>query len=108
MSGIMDTATKTLPVLVKSMEHMKVENVSCGSSHTAVIVGASHTIPSITYTEGGKVYTFGAGSYGRLGLGSTSGNLSSPCRVNELEWGKAVQISCGVYHAAVLIDNRKS
>jgi len=73
-----------------------IRKVACGDEHSAFI------------TNNGSVYTMGSNADGRLGIGDRSVKLSStPCLVEGLSWFKAVEISCGWGHTAVILDNGK-
>jgi alpha-tubulin suppressor-like RCC1 family protein len=49
----------------------------------------------------GKVFTFGVGSYGKLGHGNDSNQLV-PKLVEELDTERVVSLSCGADHMAAL------
>lgn len=49
----------------------------------------------------GKVFTFGVGSYGKLGHGNDSNELV-PKLVEELDGERVVSLSCGADHMAAL------
>lgn len=74
--------------VVPALRPLNVFFISCGESHSAVL------------TKDGKVYTFGDGSRGQLGHG-TSANEVKPKLVAGVD-GPASQIACGRHHTLVL------
>jgi alpha-tubulin suppressor-like RCC1 family protein len=68
------------------------------SAVKCVDVGSSHCIALSDC--GSKVYTWGKGLDGQLGLGHISGN-STPQLVENLK-GSLVAVSAGFYHSAVI------
>ena len=77
----------TLPIFVRE--------ISCGEEHSAMI------------TFEGKVFTVGSNSEGRLGIGNSSLKYSSsPIQINLFDdTRKAIKISCGWGHSAVICEN---
>jgi alpha-tubulin suppressor-like RCC1 family protein len=77
---------------------------SLGQGRTAVAIsaGASHTCAIL---DNGSVSCWGYGSYGRLGNGGTSNQLT-PTLTSSLGQGRtAVAISAGSSHTCALLDN---
>jgi len=77
------------PTLI-NVNNKNIAQVSCGTSYTGVT------------TEDRHLYTFGNGRYGVLGDGIFNSHLVGiPTRIN-VDNKKAVQVSCGTEHTAVI------
>ncbi|GFR46259.1 hypothetical protein Agub_g7811 [Astrephomene gubernaculifera] len=84
------------PVVFPGMrEGVRVLAVSCGPYHTAAI------------TEGGHLFTWGSGLFGRLGHG-THASEYRPRRVAALEDMYVTCVSCGYWHTAAVATPRNS
>eukprot|EP00946_MAST-07B_sp_MAST-7B-sp1_P004504 g4504.t1 len=84
----------SVPQLVPSLIGIKVNAVSCGSGHSCAI------------DDGGVVWSWGISNQGQLGLGAdyASRSVPTPTAVLRLysDGQRAVGISCGIAHTAVL------
>ena len=87
-----DYQVQTLPALVTALRSEHIVDIACGDKHTAAI------------TSGGDLYTWGENSRGQLGLGDFR-KQHTPRRVMELQGKMVLQISCGAYHTACILDD---
>uniref|UniRef100_A0AAQ6AGP7 HECT domain-containing protein n=1 Tax=Amphiprion ocellaris TaxID=80972 RepID=A0AAQ6AGP7_AMPOC len=83
--GLNDKQDRAVPCHIKFLRSQKVVYISCGNEHTAAL------------TKDGGLFTFGDGSWGQLGHGSTNNELL-PRRVLELMGTEVSQIACGRHH----------
>uniref|UniRef100_A0A674MCD7 HECT and RLD domain containing E3 ubiquitin protein ligase 3 n=1 Tax=Takifugu rubripes TaxID=31033 RepID=A0A674MCD7_TAKRU len=83
--GLNDIQDRAVPCHIKFLRSQKVVHISCGEEHTAAL------------TKDGGLFTFGDGSWGQLGHGSTANELL-PRRVLELMGTEVSQITCGRHH----------
>ncbi|XP_028762115.1 PH, RCC1 and FYVE domains-containing protein 1 isoform X2 [Neltuma alba] len=74
-----------------NMEGVHVSYVSCGPWHTAIV------------TSSGRLFTFGDGSFGALGLGDLS-STNTPREVETLTGLRTTRVSCGVWHTAAVVE----
>ncbi|XP_076460072.1 putative E3 ubiquitin-protein ligase HERC4 [Babylonia areolata] len=90
--GLGDTSDRNAPTACRSLRSQKIKYVACGEDHTAVL------------TLDGRMFTFGAGSYGQLGHGNSE-DVIVPRQVMELSGSEVTQIACGRRHTLAHVSN---
>lgn len=83
-----------IPTLIPTFQlsdAQKVVEICAGDAH------------SMVRTKDGKIYSWGSGSYGRLGLGSESDQYS-PKVIEKLKNIDITHISCGAFHSLAVAD----
>jgi alpha-tubulin suppressor-like RCC1 family protein len=84
--GVGDIDTRYTPARLEEPAGLRCTFVCVGEAHSGMIDSA------------GEVYTWGIGSFGRLGTGETKDSLV-PQRVNALEGNRCTFLSMGTFHS---------
>ncbi|XP_006867836.1 PREDICTED: probable E3 ubiquitin-protein ligase HERC6 [Chrysochloris asiatica] len=82
------------PEPIQALETLKVNFVSCGKEHSLVVC------------HKGRVFAWGAGSEGQLGIGEFKTICFIPKKINALAGIKIIQVSCGYYHSLALSQGK--
>ncbi|GAB5570642.1 probable E3 ubiquitin-protein ligase HERC6 isoform X1 [Prionailurus iriomotensis] len=80
------------PKPIQALETLRVELVSCGKEH------------SLAVCYKGRVFAWGAGSEGQLGIGEFKEINLIPQKIKTLTGIKIIQVSCGNYHSLALSE----
>ncbi|XP_006900082.1 PREDICTED: probable E3 ubiquitin-protein ligase HERC6 [Elephantulus edwardii] len=78
------------PEPIQALETLKVDFLSCGKEHSLVVC------------HKGRVFAWGAGAEGQLGIGEFKEINFTPKKVTTLTDKKIIQVSCGHYHSLAL------
>ena len=70
----------------------------------AIAAGEAHSLAASK--DGKRVFGWGAGHYGQLGVGGLEPHLS-PAPIDELESQSVTQVACGANHSGAVSDNGK-
>ncbi|KAI5072492.1 hypothetical protein GOP47_0012598 [Adiantum capillus-veneris] len=88
--GTGDTQPRALPVPVKGLDGLIMEDIAAGGWH------------SMALTPEGEVYAWGRGEHGRLGFGDDKSSKMVPQKVSLFAEETIVQVSCGGTHSVAL------
>ncbi|CAL1530118.1 unnamed protein product [Lymnaea stagnalis] len=88
--GLNDTADSYFPKQCRPMRSQRIKYICCGENHSACL------------TVDGRVFTFGAGTYGQLGHSSYNNEIL-PRQVMELSGSEVSQIACGRGHTLAYV-----
>ncbi|KAH3765907.1 ADP ribosylation factor 1 [Pelomyxa schiedti] len=91
--GLGDNITRNVPTLVNALQASRVTQIAAGGAY-----GHGHTLAVV---EPSVLYSWGANSYGQLGLGDFE-NRNLPCVV-PLEGRNILKISCGWLSSACIL-----
>ena len=84
-----DTTGTATPRPIEALINQNIMQASCGDSHTAVV------------STLGAIYSWGAGTYGRLGHGS-EGDIHLPTAISTFKGKRMYMIACGFRHNLAL------
>ncbi|XP_051008249.1 probable E3 ubiquitin-protein ligase HERC6 [Acomys russatus] len=82
-----------LPEPIQALNNLHIDHVSCGKEH------------SMAVCHKGKVFAWGAGSHGQLGIGEFKEINIMPMKIKALGSIKIIQVSCGHYHSLALSED---
>ncbi|XP_074130227.1 putative E3 ubiquitin-protein ligase HERC6 isoform X2 [Sminthopsis crassicaudata] len=83
------------PAPIQALETQVVVFVSCGKEH------------SLAICKTGRIYSWGSGSRGQLGIKEFKDQCSIPKNIEALSSDKIIQVSCGHYHSIALTQGGK-
>ncbi|XP_059113876.1 E3 ISG15--protein ligase Herc6-like [Peromyscus eremicus] len=81
------------PEPIQALDSLHVDLVSCGKEHSMAIC------------HKGRVFAWGAGSEGQLGIGEFKKINLTPMKIKALAGIKIIQVSCGHYHSLALSED---
>ncbi|XP_058151609.1 probable E3 ubiquitin-protein ligase HERC6 [Dasypus novemcinctus] len=88
--GRRGASSREQPEPIQALETLNTDLVSCGKEH------------SLAVCHNGRVFAWGAGSEGQLGIGEFKEISFTPKKINTLTDRKIIQVSCGHYHSLAL------
>lgn len=71
--GIGDTERRSLPALIEKLENIEIGDIACGCDHSLLLS-----------KDGGFVWAFGKGEFGKLGQGENMSDLHEPTMIEAL------------------------
>ncbi|KAJ1489451.1 regulator of chromosome condensation 1/beta-lactamase-inhibitor protein II, partial [Baffinella frigidus] len=83
---------RATPALVKALHSIQIFDVACGWTHCAAL------------SCDGQIFTWGAGSFGKLGHGGVW-DEPAPRLVQHISKRRPIQIGCGAQHTLCITDN---
>ncbi|XP_043827226.1 probable E3 ubiquitin-protein ligase HERC6 [Dromiciops gliroides] len=83
------------PAPIQALETQIIVSVSCGKEH------------SLAVCKRGRVFSWGSGSEGQLGIGEFKEQSFIPKQIGDLSKVKIIQVSCGHYHSVALAQDGK-
>ncbi|XP_076422981.1 putative E3 ubiquitin-protein ligase HERC6 isoform X2 [Peromyscus maniculatus bairdii] len=81
------------PEPIQALDSLHTDLVSCGKEH------------SMAVCHKGRVFAWGAGSEGQLGIGEFKKINLTPTKIKALTGIKIIQVSCGHYHSLALSED---
>ncbi|XP_028751081.1 probable E3 ubiquitin-protein ligase HERC6 isoform X4 [Peromyscus leucopus] len=81
------------PEPIQALDSLRTDLVSCGKEH------------SMAVCHKGRVFAWGAGSEGQLGIGEFKKINLTPTKIKALTGIKIIQVSCGHYHSLALSED---
>ncbi|XP_059029101.1 probable E3 ubiquitin-protein ligase HERC6 isoform X4 [Mustela lutreola] len=91
--GRRDVQRQEQPKRIPALETLRVDLVSCGKEH------------SLAVCYKGRVFAWGAGSEGQLGIGEFKEINLIPRKIKTLTDIKIIQVSCGHHHSLALSED---